>query len=191
MRAASLTAEIAVKRRPSRPFSRPSASPSKAVSRVPAAISRAPESAFECFFTLRAARRTIATVKEPDTAPVTRSTSSWASSIMTVLCSGRTFMPSKALIASRAWFVMTMSASAARLRAISLKHSSTSGQRRPKHSAALTDTCAQARSETPGFSSSRSPVSVRSAHSRRRTTSSPTREVEEGMSKRASGSSSG
>ena len=37
----------------------------------------------------------------------------------------------------------------------------------------VTDTCRQARSVTPGMSSSRSPVAVSSAHSRSRTTSLP------------------
>ncbi len=67
---------------------------------------------------------------------------------------------------SIAWFVTTTSASFARLRARCGKHSSSIEQRGPRHSIDVTDTCRHARSLTPGTRSSRSPVSVSSAHAR-------------------------
>ena len=70
-----------------------------------------------------------------------------------------------------------MSTSRAASRERSTKHSETIGHRPPRHSCALTDTWRQARSETPGTSSSRSPESVTSAQSRSRTTSAPRREA--------------
>ena len=73
------------------------------------------------------------------------------------------------------WLVTTTSTSLAASRARSTKHSPTRGHLPPRHSCADTDTCRQARSETPGTSSSRSPESVLEAHSRRRTTSCPSR----------------
>ena len=68
-----------------------------------AGLDRAPE----------AAAWTMATDSCPDTAPVTRSCSSWASSTTTTSYSGKTARPSKALTASMAWLVTTTSASAA------------------------------------------------------------------------------
>ena len=58
------------------------------------------------------------------------------------------------------WLVTMTSTSLAASRARSTKHSATSGHLPPMHSWAETDTCRQARSETPGTSSSRSPESV-------------------------------
>ena len=80
-------------------------------------------------------------------------------------------------MAMNEWFVTMTSTSRAASRERSTKHSDTIGQRLPRHSWALTETCRQARSLTPGTSSSRSPDSVTSAHSRRRTTSAPSREA--------------
>ena len=100
----------------------------------------------------------MATDSWPDTAPVTRSWSSWASSTTTTSYSGRTARPSKALTASMAWLVTTTSASAASCRASSLKHSAAMGHFcAPRHSIEVTETWRQARSVTPGRSSSRSP----------------------------------
>ena len=63
--------------------------------------------------------------------------------------------------ASRLWLVTTMSASRARAREASAKHSAPYGQRgAPTQSRAGMDTCRQAVSSTPGSSSSRSPVFV-------------------------------
>ena len=71
-----------------------------------------------------------------------------------------------ASMASSAWLVTTMSAWLARSLASSAKHSAPFGQRwAPRHSRPLTENCRQARSLTPGTSSSRSPVSVSFAHS--------------------------
>ena len=68
-----------------------------------------------------------------------------------------------ASMASSAWLVTTTSASLARSRAISAKHSAPYAHfEAPRHSREDTDTWAQARSETPGVRSSRSPVSVSS-----------------------------
>lgn len=103
----------------------------------------------------------------------TRSASSWASSTTRTRCSGSTPVLPAAAMPSMAWLVTTTSASVAAARASSGKHSSRSGQVGPRHSALVTDTCAQARSETPGTRSSRSPVAVCAAHSRSRTTCSP------------------
>ena len=74
------------------------------------------------------------------------------------------------------WLVTTMSTSLAASRARSTKHSLTIGHLEPRHSCAETETCRQARSLTPGTSSSRSPELVSSAHSRSRTTSAPRRD---------------
>ena len=75
-------------------------------------------------------------------------------------------MSDVASIASSAWLVTTMSAWAAASRALSAKQREPNGQRcAPMHSCALTETWRQAASGTPGTSSSRSPVSVSSAHS--------------------------
>ncbi len=105
---------------------------------------------------------------------VTRSTSSWASSTTRCSCSGRTAASAMASMASSAWLVTTTSASAALARAFSEKHSLLNGQRAtPMHSRAETLTCDQARSGTPGRSSSRSPVLVSSAHAVSRCTSRP------------------
>ena len=113
----------------------------------------------------------------PVTAPVTRSCSSWASSTTTAEYAGSTASPSKALMASIAWLVTTTSASAASARARSEKHSSAWGQRdAPRQSTAETETCRHARSVTGTSRSSRSPVSVWSAHARRYMTSLPNRE---------------
>ena len=73
------------------------------------------------------------------------------------------------------WLVTITSTSLAASRERSTKHSVTIGHLLPMHSWALTDTCRHARSLTPGTSSSRSPDSVTSAHSRSRTTSAPSR----------------
>ncbi len=76
---------------------------------------------------------------------------------------------SSASMASSAWLVTTMSARPAISRARSAKHRLPNGQRwAPMHSRAVTATCRHARSSTPGTSSSRSPLSVVSAHSRSR-----------------------
>ncbi len=70
----------------------------------------------------------------------------------------------------------TMSASRARARDASAKHSAPYGQRAaPTHSRAGMDTSRHALSSTPGSSSSRSPVSVSSAHSRSRCICLPSR----------------
>src|SRR5437763_1613360 len=61
----------------------------------------------------------------------------------------------------------------------------------PRHSLAVTETWRQAWSETPGTSSSRSPVSVSDDHSFRRTTSLPSRETANGSKSWASSGSSG
>ena len=106
-------------------------------------------------------RRPCRTVSSAVATPVTRSTSSWASSTTTTSCSGSTGRPSSASMASSAWLVTTMSARPASARAFSAKQSSPTGQRdAPRHSRAVTDTCRQVASVTPGTSSSRSPVSV-------------------------------
>ena len=75
------------------------------------------------------------------------------------------------------WLVTMTSQSLAASRDRSTKQSANAGHLLPMHSWALTDTCRQARSLTPGTSSSRSPDSVVSAHSRRRTTSWPSRDA--------------
>ena len=106
---------------------------------------------------------------------VTRSTSSCASSITSRSCSGSIWRPSKESIAMKLWLVTTMSTSLAASRARSTKHSLTIGHLEPRHSCAETETWRQARSLTPGTSSSRSPDWVSSAHSRSRTTSAPRR----------------
>ena len=69
----------------------------------------------------------------------------------------------------------TMSVVLESARAFSTKHSCTSGHFEPRHSWAETETCRQARSLTPGTSSSRSPVAVSSAQVRNRRTSAPSR----------------
>ena len=74
---------------------------------------------------------------------------------------------------SIAWLVTTTSASRDAAFAFSGKHSASIGHLPPRHSSEVTDTCRQARSVTPGTRSSRSPVSVSSAHSRSRRTCSP------------------
>src|SRR5699024_4756769 len=117
----------------------------------------------------------------PDRALVTRSLSSCASSMMMTSWSGSTDDSPKASMASSAWLVTTISASAALFRAISAKHSVTSGQFAPRQSKALTDTCDQARSLTPGMRSSRSPVSVIFSQVRIRWISSPRPERSEGL----------
>ena len=93
-------------------------------------------------------------------------------------------------MASRAWLVTTMSAWPAASRAISAKHCAANGQRwAPMHSRAVTETCRQARSSTPGTSSSRSPVSVLAAHSCSRCTWRPISVTERGSNSSSCGSS--
>ena len=123
--------------------------------------------------TALAAWSIIAPVRLPVSAFVTRSRSSCASSMMTAECSGSTAWSPNASIASRAWFVTTTSAPPARIFAISAKHSSNAGHFEPRQSKALTETCDQARSDTPGTRSSRSPVSVVRTQLRIRVISSP------------------
>ena len=107
----------------------------------------------------------MAAVSSSVATPVTRSTSSCASSTTTTSCSGSTGKLSSASMASSAWLVTTTSDSAARARASSAKHSAPNGHlAAPRHSRAVTLTWRQARSETPGSTSSRSPVPVPSAH---------------------------
>ena len=101
-RAASFTADRAVSRRPSRPLSSPSGRPPSVVSKVPAAISRAPESAFRVFLHASSGAANHRNGQRSGNRTGHWSTSPWASSMMTVSCSGRTFIPSKALMASRA-----------------------------------------------------------------------------------------
>ena len=123
--------------------------------------------------------------------PVTRSTSSCASSITTTSCSGSTCRPSIASMASSAWFVTTMSARPASCLARSAKHSSPTGHlETPMHSRALTDTCRHVLSGTPGTSSSRSPVAVSSAQSWIRLTARPIAETWNGSNSSSSGSTS-
>ena len=71
--------------------------------------------------------------------PVTRSTSSCASSTTTVSCSGMMLKLSSASIASIAWLVTTTSTCAARSRDSSAKHSLPKGHFwAPRHSVAET-----------------------------------------------------
>ena len=121
---------------------------------------------------------------------VTRSTRSCASSMITTSCSGSAGKSSIASMASSAWLVTTMSACPASYRACSAKHSWPNGQRcAPVHSRALTDTCRQAVSDTPGTSSSRSPVSVVAAHSCSRSTCRPVADTARGSNSISPGSS--
>ncbi len=94
-------------------------------------------------------------------------------------------------MASRAWLVTTMSARPAAALARSAKQSSPTGQRfAPRHSRAVTDTCRQVASGTPGTSSSRSPVSEFSAHSCSRFTARPIAEITNGSNSSSAGSTS-
>jgi hypothetical protein len=118
----------------------------------------------------RPARRPAVSTMGPDNSPavaeVTRSTRSWASSMITTSWPGSTSMSDVASMAISAWLVTTMCALAAASRAFSAKQREPNGQRwAPMHSCALTETWRQAASGTPGTSSSRSPVGVCSAHS--------------------------
>ena len=108
----------------------------------------------------RPARRAPGSAR-PARAEVTRSASSCASSMTSSLCGGTMCRPASMSTASRLWLVTTMSASRARAREASAKHSAPYGQRAaPTHSRAGIETSRQAESSTPGSSSSRSPVSV-------------------------------
>ena len=93
-------------------------------------------------------------------------------------------------MASSAWLVTTMSAFPAASRARSAKHRVPNGQRcAPMHSVAGTETWRQARSSTPGTTSSRSPVVVVSAHSASRCTCLPTADTAPGSNSMSAGSS--
>ncbi len=140
----------------------------------------------------RVAVEIMAGVSSAVAAEVTRSTSSCASSMTVRSCSGSTWCSCSASIASSAWLVTTMSARPASPRACSAKQSSPTGQRcAPRHSWAVTDTCRHACSDTPGTSSSRSPVSVSEDHSCSRLTSRPIRETANGSNSPVSSGSSG
>ena len=79
---------------------------------------------------------------------------------------------------------------AGRVAGRSAKHSSPNGHlAAPRHSRAVTTTCRQAGSETPGASSSRSPVSVSSAQSRTRDRPGPSAVDREGSNSARSSSS--
>ena len=139
----------------------------------------------------RAARLSELTVISAEATAVMRPSSSWASSMTTTSCSGRTLTSDSASMASSAWLVTTTSDSRAVARAISAKHSSPWGQREaPMHSRAVTLTCFHARSGTPGSRSSRSPVSVSLAHSCRRTMCLPSQEISSSPMRASSGSGS-
>ncbi len=144
----------------------------------------------------RPTRRTASITDDSDNSPVTtevtRSTSSWASSTTTTSCSGSTGSSPMASMAISAWLVTTTSTSPARALASSAKHSAPEGQRlAPRHSWALTENCRQACSLTPGTSSSRSPVSVSSAHSWMRCTMRPVALTSRGSNSWSRSSSSG
>ena len=162
-RATSRIRPSAVARASGTPVSRASGIGSRTDSRSVAASSSA-SAASACRPARRAAARTEPGVSSSVIVEVTRSTSSCPSSMTRTSCSGSIWRPSKASMAMNEWFVTTTSTSRAASRERSTKHSATIGQRDPRHSSALTDTCRQARSDTPGTSSSRSPDSVSSAH---------------------------
>ncbi len=95
-------------------------------------------------------------------------------------------------MASIAWFVTTTSALPACALAFSAKQSVPIGHfDTPRHSRAVTLTCRQACSLTPGTSSSRSPVSVSDDHSFSRFTSRPSFDIANGSNSVASSGSSG
>ncbi len=123
--------------------------------------------------TPRPTRSTVEAESSTEAAEVTRGTRSWASSTTSSPCSGRAPGDPPAATPSMAWLVITTSARWAAPRAFSAKQCSRTGQAEPRHSSLVTDTCRQARSETPGTRSSRSPVSVSAAQARTRTTCSP------------------
>ncbi len=162
----------------------PSVVPETARSKAAEAVSSSattPSSTVVCLRTAEVAAESMPVLIWPDRALVTRSLSSCASSMMMTSCSGSTEFSPNASIASRAWLVTTMSASAAALRACSAKHSVNSGQFEPRQSKALTETCAHALSLTPGIRSSRSPVSVVFSHVRIRWISSPSPDRSAGL----------
>ena len=106
--------------------------------------------------------------------PVTRSTSSCASSTTSSSCSGSTAASAMASMASSAWLVTTTSACAglvARLlrEAVGAERAAGRADAFPRRDADL----AHDRSGTPGVSSSRSPVSVSDDHAVSRCTSRP------------------
>lgn len=128
-------AEITVRaasRRAARAYSRSSGMvsrrPGRASSISPSKVSEAVWRASAAFsLTSLAARRTARLtwpgVSSPVATPVTRETSSWASSTISTSCEGRIGAPSMASMASRAWLVTTTSARRARSLASSAKHS--------------------------------------------------------------------
>ena len=175
-RAVSRTRDRASPSESGMPVSRPSGAGSSTDSSRSAASSMV-ELESACRPARLAAARTMPGVTSSVIVDVTRSTSSWPSSTTSTSCSGSIWRPSKASMAMNEWLVTMTSTSRAASRERSTKHSDTIGQRPPRHSSALTDTCRQARSDTPGTSSSRSPDSVTSAQSRSRTTSAPRRDA--------------
>ena len=152
---------------------RPSGSSASASWRVWPADSSSLTSTEACLRAVAAVRATAAADRAMVPWERMRSASSWASSTMRTWWSGRTPGLPATTTPSMAWLVTTRSAREAAARASSGKHSDFRGQDCPRHSARETETWAQARWETPGTRSSRSPVSVLAAHSRRRTTCSP------------------
>ena len=124
-------------------------------------------------------------LSSPDAAPVTRATSSCASSTTTARCSGTAVPPCMASMASRAWLVTTRLAERARSRDSSTRHESPCGHRwAPRHSRAGTDTWCHARSLWGGASSRSAtpPVDAwSSAHSRSASTSVPSAESAVGV----------
>jgi hypothetical protein len=158
-------------------------------SAFPASESRASSASSASRPHRRTASSTAVTDSSPLATDVTRSTSSWASSTITIRCSGRMPPSPSASMASSAWLVTTTSASAAIRRARSEKHWMPNWQRwLPMHSMAVTATWRQAWSGTPGTSSSRSPVVVELAQAWTRLTCAPSWLL---GSKRASWPSSG
>src|SRR6266540_3430293 len=149
--------------RPGRASARPTASPSPASARASCRSSSTKDRA------RRAARSTRSVDSSACAAEETRSASSCASSTTSSRCGGMICRPASMSTASRLWLVTTMSASRARARDASAKQSAPNGQRAaPTHSRAGMETSRQAESSTPGSSSSRSPVLVSLAQSRRR-----------------------
>ncbi|RAO06579.1 putative serine-rich protein [Micromonospora noduli] len=151
-----------------------SASPTARAS--PAAVSASAVSGRSSVRARRVVRSISSGTSSACAAEETRSASSCASSTMSSLCGGTMCRSASMSTASRLWLVTTMSASRARARDASAKHSCPNGQRAaPTHSRAGIDTSRQAWSSTPGSSSSRSPVAVFSAQSRSRSTCLPSR----------------
>ena len=119
-----------IRSRPASAWSSASENEVRAVSKSLSAAGVAPV----CFLAAECAAESIASVRLPVRADVTRSRSSWASSMMTAECDGSTEFSPKASIASRAWLVTTTSAPEAFVRASSAQHSSTMGHFWPRQS---------------------------------------------------------